>query len=90
MGITMITNDHRNVEEIFGRYEQASEPDEKLRLVAKRTEESNLLPRLREALSQDELRTLVERLRKAKASAVVSPSQESGSKRRGAGEQTKD
>lgn len=151
-GITLIINDHRNVEEFFSRFEQASDADEQLRLVAKmieeltthaaieervlypmirerlddgadleshaleehqearqvlselehlpvtddsfaekvRTlidevrhhvedEEQDHLPKLRDALSGDELRTLGDRLRSAKASAPVSPSQESGS-----------
>jgi hemerythrin superfamily protein len=151
-GITLILHDHRNVEEFFTRYEQASEADEKLRLVAKmiealsmhaaieervlypliderlggdeelkqhaveehedaravlieleqlpvtderfdekvhaliadvrhhvEEEESELLPQLRDALSEDELLQLGRDLREAKVTAPVSPSQEFGS-----------
>jgi hemerythrin superfamily protein len=151
-GITLILNDHRNVEEFFARYEQASGTDEKLRLVAKmieeltmhaaieervlypliderlggdeelkqhaveeheearavlaelehmpvsdprfdekvkeliddvrhhvEEEETELLPRLRDALTEQELRSLGQQLREAKVTAPVSPSQEFGS-----------
>lgn len=148
-GITLILNDHRNVEELFTEYQSASDSQEKLRLVAKmieeltthaaieeqvlypliagrleggedlkshaveehqearevlaelerlpvtdssfddkvgalvsevrhhvEEEEHELLPQLREALTANELADLGGRLREAKASAPVSPSQE--------------
>lgn len=148
-GITLIINDHRNVDGFFDAYYKANNSQEKLRLVAKiveeltvhayieehelypllrsrlgdgeqlyrhaleehhearqvlaeieqlrpsdsgfddkvRTliddvrshveeEESDLLPRLREAISDDELVNLGTRMRRAKTSAPVSPSME--------------
>lgn len=38
-GITLILNDHRNVDAFFSMYERASDAEEKLRLVAKMIEE---------------------------------------------------
>jgi hemerythrin superfamily protein len=148
-GITVILNDHRNVEDFFSKYEQSTDSAEKLRLVSKiieeltvhaaieeqvlyplvserledgdelrshaveehdearevlaaleqlpvtdgsfddkvrelidevrhhvEEEEEDLLPKLRDRLSGKELTDLGERLRKAKAGAPVSPSQD--------------
>lgn len=62
-GLTLIINDHRNVDDFFTAYEQATEPDKKLRIVAKiiedltihaHIEEQVLYPLVRSRLNDGE------------------------------------
>lgn len=47
-GITLILNDHRNVEELFTQYEQGGDPQTRMRLVAKMIEELSIHAQIEE------------------------------------------